>query len=308
MKGFTLKSFEKAITTSRVQKTSLVGDQNEIIPPAEWDLGEGSELLKAGKGHLHHPHTDLMFEHILEHFVPKRNTVVFTNCTAKKPYSTSRTYSTIISGTKPYEHHYDLVTISSIGVIPSEYEKYYPFAHYAWDDGHSTKSEIKEEFQTVISERVRRFLEKNTQYKYIIGVFRVSSKGKRALKAACEALGRELIEIPSAIAFEKMKDNCVKMNTFQLTNNDTLGELNDVLKELFNGNHVGARQSWTKEKVHEVVSARMKLRRKQRMDLKAQGFTSEQIDEQLYGKKPESKTKRKKDGEEGTTEQLHILP
>jgi len=282
--AFSLKGYESSIKTSRVATESLVGEGNEIIKKASWDLGVDSALLKPCKEHFHHPHAVQMFEHIMYHHTMKHETVLFTNCTAKKPYSTSRTYKTIIGGTFPYEHTYDLVTLSSIGVIPSQFEKYYPFSHYAWDDNHNTPKDVRAEFMLVNSERIRRFQEK-FPYKNIIAVFRVSSKGKEALLIGTKLLGRDVIEVPSKIAFEGMKDNCVKMNTFQLTNNDTLGELNQVLKDLYDGKTVSGRQSPTPAEVKAIVSARMKLQRGRRQELKAKGHTGEEIDEIMYGKK-----------------------
>jgi len=294
--AFSLKSYESSIKTSRVATTSIIGEDKEIIPFAEWDIKEGSALLTASKDHFYHPHAVRMFEHILATHQMQRDTVLFTNCTAKKPYSTSRTYKTIIGGTRPYEDIYDLVTLSSIGVIPSKFEKYYPFAHYAWDDGHSTSADIRAEFMKVNSERIRQFLEK-FPYKNIIGVFRVTSKGKEALLTATKLLNRDVIEVPSKIAFEGMKDNCVKMNTFQLTNNDTLGELNQVLKDIYDGKSVTGRQSPTPAEVKAIVSARMKMQRQRRNELKAQGMTPDQIDAIMYGKK-------KKEEKNGNSEQL----
>ncbi|MFA5398050.1 MAG: DUF5591 domain-containing protein [Methanogenium sp.] len=284
MKNFNLKGYEQSIKTSRMVKQSLIGEDKEVIPIEEWDLGEESPLLHPIKEHFYHPHTERMFDYVMNTFTPSHKIALFTNCTAKKPYSSTLTYKRIIGATSPYENIYDLITISSIGIIPAQFEKYYPFSHYAWDDNHSTKAEVKEVFHEVIGKRVKEFLEK-FNYDYIIGVFRVTSKGKKALRFACDILNKPLIEIPSAISFEKMQDNCVKMNTFQLTNNDTLGELNNVLKMLSEGVHVEARQSWTSNKVHDVVSARMKMRRQQRLDLKNQGYSSEEIDEILYTKK-----------------------
>uniref|UniRef100_A0A7C3SMM2 DUF5591 domain-containing protein n=1 Tax=Dictyoglomus turgidum TaxID=513050 RepID=A0A7C3SMM2_9BACT len=282
MNLFNSRNFYNSISKSRNVTTSLVGDEKEIIPPNEWDLGPDSPLLHPVKEHFYHPHPERAFQFVLDNFKPLHDIVLFTNCTAKKPYSTTHTYKKIIGATKPYDDIYDLVTISSIGVIPTQYEKYYPFAHYAWDDNHRTPEEIKKVFYQVIGDRVKKFLEK-FDYKYVIGVFRVTSKGKKALKYACDQLNKPLIEIPSEITFEKIKDNLMKMNVFQLLNSETLGELNDVLSKLSKGVHVDARKSWTPEQVKDAIRKRQKEIKELKKQLMAEGKTKEEIYEMLYG-------------------------
>ena len=281
--SFNAKTFRKSISTSRVSNGSLIGEKNEIIPINEWDLGELSPLRNACKEHFYHPHPIKMFEYILEHHEMTKDTVLFTNCNAKKPYSTSATFKNIIRGTHPFENIYDLVIISSIGVIPIKYEKYYPFAHYAWDDNHHTSIEIRTEFIKVNSERIMRFLEK-FPYKNIIAVFRVTSKGKEALLTATKRLDKSVIEIPSKIAFENMGGNVIKINVFQLTNNDTLSELNSVLKDISEGRQVIKRESPTPEEVKLITGKTMRVRREERKKLKEKGFTEEEIYDFMYNR------------------------
>lgn len=112
--------------------------------------------------------------------VPK-DIAIFIPCAVRKPYSTSPSHriirSIIDQVLTPSQYH--IVIFGTCGVVPSELETMYPYAHYQYMLGKVTDETIKEDFVKIETERVAGYLDKTRNtYKrrigYCIGLFRES--------------------------------------------------------------------------------------------------------------------------------------
>lgn len=112
--------------------------------------------------------------------VPK-DIAIFIPCAVRKPYSTSPSHriirSIIDQVLTPSQYH--IVIFGTCGVVPSELETMYPYAHYQYMLGKVTDETIKEDFVRIETERVAGYLDKTRNtYKrrigYCIGLFRES--------------------------------------------------------------------------------------------------------------------------------------
>jgi len=226
------KEFQNNILQSKLNSTSLVGKQNEIIPYEEWDL-KGISYTNASS--QLHPHVILTQKEWIKRHKPKSNIALITNCSARKPYSTSKNISYLYNFLgRNYCNKVDRMVISSIGITPIKFEKYYPSAHYAYD-GNPDAENLKKYIE-IVTERVYNFL-KIHHYDYIIGVFKVGGRGKICLKNAVECLPNiRLFESPSQFVYDKIKTNILKMTAFQTHNIEVNNEVKFLIKNLLENN------------------------------------------------------------------------
>lgn len=82
------------------------------------------------------------------------------------------------------------IVISSPGVIPFEFNGFYPFNAYDWDESKETP-EVMEEYIRINKERIENYL-KSHEYKHYVAYFRSGSESYEALRQACDELGIEL--------------------------------------------------------------------------------------------------------------------
>jgi predicted RNA-binding protein len=237
---------------SKFYTHSLVGAENEIIPPDEWDLpafDNKSEMIT-------HEHTEKAHLYILENHVKLGDLLLLTNCASRKPYTTAKTISAIHAMVSNVKDRIDIAVISSLGIIPIEYERHYPFAHYAWD--YDDSEDARRMYLKHIAQRIKNFIV-TFEYKWVVGVFRVNSKGKLSLKKACDDIPAvTLYEIPSWRTFDKIKHNSMKMTAYQTTNMEAKQEVREVVMTLLNGGDPGERISPTKEERARLIKERAK--------------------------------------------------
>ena len=114
-----------------------------------------------------------------EYEVQPRKIAIFMPCAMKKPYSTSPSHQLIrmIISQVFDESQYHIVIFGTCGIVPSELETMYPYAHYRYMLGKCNDDKVKEDFLAVETDRVAGYLEKTRdtytyRVAYCIGLFR----------------------------------------------------------------------------------------------------------------------------------------
>jgi len=114
-----------------------------------------------------------------EYEVQPRKIAIFMPCAMKKPYSTSPSHQLIrmIISQVFDESQYHIVIFGTCGIVPTELETMYPYAHYRYMLGKCNDEKVKEDFLTIETDRVAGYLEKTKEsytYRiaYCIGLFR----------------------------------------------------------------------------------------------------------------------------------------
>ncbi|MGB8218950.1 MAG: DUF5591 domain-containing protein [Methanoregula sp.] len=114
-----------------------------------------------------------------EYEVAPKDIAIFMPCAVRKPYSTSPSHQLIrmIISQVLDESRYHIVIFGTCGIVPSELETMYPYAHYKYMLGKCNDDKVKEDFLTIETDRVAGYLEKTRHvYKYriayCIGLFR----------------------------------------------------------------------------------------------------------------------------------------
>lgn len=97
------------------------------------------------------------FESVCKLYQPKHNIAVFALCTQTKPFSSSMKWRGII---KIFGEIADLVICSSAGIIPLEFENYYPFNNYDSHSGHEGDESLSDYSKSLFEYRCRTFLTK----------------------------------------------------------------------------------------------------------------------------------------------------
>ncbi|RLJ02902.1 MAG: hypothetical protein DRP11_02290, partial [Candidatus Aenigmatarchaeota archaeon] len=148
-----------------------------------------------GEEYLVNPVYERWQRFLVERYVPpERDVVLFVPCSYRKPYRKSRLHRGIRRILKELgvENRVHLVVISSPGVIPEEFDRYYPFNSYDWQPWKETP-EIKRRYIEVTRERVKKYLEKHRErYEKVLCYFNYDAESYIALKEACEEVGIEL--------------------------------------------------------------------------------------------------------------------
>jgi len=147
--------------------------------------GEGCDKGKAGDRVLtdppfYLPEFEKSYRYIIDEYdvVPKE-IAIFMPCAVRKPYSASPSHqlirSVISQVLNPDQYH--LVIFGTCGIVPSELEEMYPYAHYHYMLGKCKDQKVLDDFLSIETDRVAGYLEKTRHlYKYriayCIGLFR----------------------------------------------------------------------------------------------------------------------------------------
>jgi len=114
-----------------------------------------------------------------EYKVQPRKIAIFMPCAMKKPYSTSPSHQLIrmIISQVFDESQYHIVIFGTCGIVPTELETMYPYAHYRYMLGKCNDEKVKEDFLAVETDRVAGYIEKTKatytyRIAYCIGLFR----------------------------------------------------------------------------------------------------------------------------------------
>ncbi len=150
-----------------------------------------------GKDYIEHPWYNIWQDWFSRIYEPPagKDIALFVPCSYTKPYSRSKTHRLIDKAVKLSEKAKRIhrIVISSPGVIPFEFNNYYPFNAYEWDERLETP-EVKEEYVRINKERIKKYLKAHGRhYKHFIAYFRLESESLEALKQACDELGIKLV-------------------------------------------------------------------------------------------------------------------
>lgn len=165
-------------------------------------------LNGVGEEFLTHPYFEVWQDYLQRGYEKpqQKNAVLFLPCSAKKPYSESETHRKILNvlnklNKKTYLSIHQ-VMISNPGVIPREFENFYPFNTYNWDERLENKF-IKKRYVEVTSERIKRYLQSQKYDK--IFCFLKYTESYEALKLACASLNLNFKNLLNESTYRKMQ-------------------------------------------------------------------------------------------------------
>lgn len=151
------------------------------IKQGEPDQDTGKEK-KLTQPPFYLPEFEAAYRYIIDDYdVKPRDIAIFIPCAVRKPYSTSPSHrimrKIIEEVLKPDTYH--IVIFGTCGIVPSELETMYPFAHYQYMLGKVKDKKIQDDFLRIETDRVAGYLSKTKNtYKrriaYCIGPFRES--------------------------------------------------------------------------------------------------------------------------------------
>jgi archaeosine synthase alpha-subunit len=119
------------------------------------------------------PEFETSYRYIIDEYeVAPRDIAIFMPCSVRKPYSASPSHQLIrmiISQVfDPPQYH--IVIFGTCGIVPSELEEMYPYAHYKYMLGKCKDETVLEDFLRIETGRVAGYLDKTRNiYKYRIG-------------------------------------------------------------------------------------------------------------------------------------------
>ena len=161
-----------------------------------------------GEEFLTHPYFEV-WQDYLQRWYKKpagKDVILFLPCSAKKPYSKSETHKKILDILRRLEEGKYVaihqVMISNPGVIPREFENFYPFNAYNWDEKLENEF-IKKRYIEVTKERIKMYLQ-SQKYKEIF-CFLKYTESYGALRLTCEELHLNFKNLLGKGTYEKMK-------------------------------------------------------------------------------------------------------
>lgn len=176
---------------------------------------ERQVILKGvGEPFLTHPYYEIWQDYIIRFYEPPqgKDILLFLPCAFQKPYSQSKLHRRILQTlhTLPNSGRLHQVMVSSPGLIPREFERYYPFAHYDWPEWEETP-EIKARYTQVTAQRIEKFLRRHySHYKKLIYYLKPDSESAQALVQACKTLGIEPVACVDPDTYERFKETLKK--------------------------------------------------------------------------------------------------
>lgn len=171
-------------------------------------------LRGVGHNYIVHPYYEVWQDYFTRFYKPPRekNYALFLPCSYRKPYTKSKTWGTILNAISgyPYFKRLHLIAVSSPGVVPYEFIKYYPFNSYDWPEWLETE-EIKREYIDITRIRVRNYVNSHKKhYKHYFAYFRPDSETIKAIKLAFKDL--ELNDKLTIILDHEIYNKIVKEN------------------------------------------------------------------------------------------------
>ncbi|MBN3037135.1 MAG: DUF5591 domain-containing protein [Candidatus Diapherotrites archaeon] len=179
----------------------------------------------ATEENLTHPHYVVWQDWLQRFYEPPKwaRVALFLPCSAKKPYSKSKTHSLVWSVVKRFRGVHRIV-VSNPGVIPIEFDDHYPFNAYEWDEREETP-EIRKRYVEMNAERVKKYLQAHAYERVLC--FLKYSETYEAVKRACDELGIPLRNALSKETYERFKDE-----GNPLFREEALEELGNALREI----------------------------------------------------------------------------
>ena len=177
-----------------------------FIPKFPKDKQE--RIVGVSKDTLLHPYYEVWQDYFQRFYkVPKgKRFALFLPCSYIKPYRRSPTHRAILRKLLklPTYKQIHQIMISSPGVIPREFENYYPFNSYEWNEKDETE-EIKKLYIDVNKERIKKYLRRH-KYEKVFSYLKPDSESYKALKEACDELGINLINLVDEEKYSELKD------------------------------------------------------------------------------------------------------
>ncbi|MDD1694867.1 MAG: DUF5591 domain-containing protein [Methanoregula sp.] len=192
------------------------------------------------------PEFEQSYRYIIDEYdVAPKDIAIFMPCAIRKPYSASPSHQLIrmIISQVFEDTQYHIVIFGTCGIVPSELEEMYPYAHYKYMLGKCKDPKILEDFLRIETDRVAGYLEKTRHtYKfriaYCIGLFR------EALIRGSETSGVKIdLILPTRDMINKVVEegDCV-FEEGSLSMDDYLGEFcNELI--LFRNAHYSTEQN-----------------------------------------------------------------
>lgn len=206
-KPYNEEQFNKAVEKWKSNKQIDLDSENYLFIPKF--PNEKKEMLKGPSIEvLKHPHFEV-WQDYFQRFYKKpddKTVLLFVPCAFKKPYSKSETHKAIygtlrnIAGTKKVH----MVVVSNPGVVPIEYDNYYPFNSYDWPEWDETP-EVMKEYAKVVKERVKGYLKAQKYEKYYC--FLKYSETYKAVQEAAKELGIKIENLLDKKTYEEIKDS-----------------------------------------------------------------------------------------------------
>lgn len=134
------------------------------------------ELLKGEARVLSNPLIEQANQAILDQFQPQHPAVIFSLCSATRPYYRSPKWKMFLA---EFGSSADLVICSNGGVIPMQYAHCWPFMEY---DARRVNARHDAEYKDMVVARITTFLAR-FPYRTIIHVYTPSSRNRAAILA-----------------------------------------------------------------------------------------------------------------------------
>ncbi|MGQ4913285.1 MAG: radical SAM protein [Candidatus Asgardarchaeia archaeon] len=200
-------------------------------------------LRGVGHEYLRHPYYEVWQDFFQRFYIPpaEKEYVLFLPCAYRKPYTKSKTWKSILRAIAgyPFFKKLHLIAVSSPGVIPYEFIKYYPFANYDWPEWEETE-EIKKEYIEVTKDRVLKYVKAHlSHYKEVYFAYlKPDSESMKAIRLAFDELKKsginvKLIECFSEETYSKLSEVGLKNPVAQP---DAIEDLKRCLKSFFEKN------------------------------------------------------------------------
>lgn len=181
------------------------------------------------------PQFEKAYQYILNEYEVKPADIgLFIPCAVRKPYSTSpshKLFHKLFGEVFDDKSKYHVVIFGTCGVVPSELELMYPFAHYHYMLGNVKDQKIKDDFVEIETRRICGYLEKTKDtYKYriayCIGLFR------RAMENAVTITGIKVEIYPTQPVIDKLYDADCPFPEGSLSMQAYLDEFKNALSEM----------------------------------------------------------------------------
>jgi len=208
------------------------------------DTGTGkTDLLTDPPFYL--PEFEKSYRYIIDNYeVAPKKIAIFMPCAVRKPYSQSPSHQLIrmVISQVLDESQYHIVIFGTCGIVPSELEEMYPYAHYKYMLGKCKDDKILEDFLRIETDRVAGYLEKTrTTYEYRIGY--CLGLFREALVRGSEQSGVPLdLVLPTRDMINRIieEEECA-FQEGSLSMEEYLGEFCDELIK-FRNTHLGSEQ------------------------------------------------------------------
>ncbi len=180
---------------------------------------------------LVNPVYEAWFDYIVRIYEPPKDKdiLLFLPCAFRKPYRRSKTHKAIarsISGFQIFKRIHRVV-VSNPGIIPWEFQDYWPFNAYDWPEWEETLG-IQELYYKVTKKRVLEFLKAHKDhYKHFLVYMKIDSLTYRAIIEASEELGIQLYDLMDHEIYKKCKEESKN----PLIHEECLLKLREKLKE-----------------------------------------------------------------------------